>query len=86
MMVLFRQSSGSVPPFNPSLLNAKGSLYFTRPGIGHYTSIREELQWRAGDILNWISEGSLKVRVDHNYPLKEAEEAHRALKTRLTAG
>ncbi|MBP1624388.1 MAG: Alcohol dehydrogenase, zinc-binding domain protein, partial [Acidobacteria bacterium] len=86
MMVLFGQSSGAVPPFNPSLLNAKGSVYLTRPGIGHYTSTREELIWRAGDILRWIAEGSLNVRIDRVFPLQEAAQAHRALESRQTAG
>jgi len=86
MMVLFGQSSGPVPPLNPSVLNAKGSLYITRPGISHYTATREELLWRAGDIFSWISDGSLKARVDRVYSLKEAAEAHRALETRQTAG
>jgi len=86
MMVLFGQSSGAVPPFIPSILNAKGSLYLTRPGIGHYTATREELLWRAGDIFNWVSDGSLKVRVDRTYQLKEAAQAHQALEGRQTAG
>ena len=85
-MVLFGQSSGAVPPFNPSLLNPKGSLYLTRPGLGHYTSTREELAWRAGDILRWTSEGSLKVHVDRIFPLREAAQAHRALESRQTVG
>jgi NADPH2:quinone reductase len=86
MMVLFGQSSGPVPPFNPNILNAKGSLYLTRPGIGHYTATRDELSWRAGDIMNWVADGSLKVRVDRVYPLKEAADAHRALESRQTMG
>ena len=85
-MVLFGQSSGPVPPFDLSLLNSKGSLYITRPGLPYYTATREELQWRAGDILKWVSEGSLKVRVDREYTLREAAKAHVALETRQTAG
>jgi NADPH2:quinone reductase len=86
MMVLFGQSSGPVPPFELSLLNAKGSLYITRPGLPHYTATREELQWRAGDVLKWVSEGSLKLHVDREYPLREAAKAQTALETRQTAG
>ena len=86
MMVLFGQSSGPVPPFDPSILNQKGSLYLTRPGIAHYTATREELLWRAGDVLNWVSEGRLKVRVDRVFPLREAAQAHQALESRKTAG
>jgi NADPH:quinone reductase len=86
MMVLFGQSSGPVRPFDPGILNLKGSLYLTRPGLAHYIASRDELLWRAGDILNWISEGSLKIRVDRVYPLTEVTQAHDALEARQTAG
>jgi NADPH:quinone reductase len=86
MMVLFGQSSGPVPPLNPNILNPKGSLYLTRPSLGHYTATREELLWRAGDVLSWISEGSLNVHVDRVYPLREAAQVHRDLESRQTAG
>ncbi len=86
MMVLFGQSSGPVPPFELTTLNSKGSLYVTRPGMPHYTATREELLWRAGDVLTWVAEGKLKVRVDRTYPLKEAAKAQQALEGRETAG
>ena len=86
MMVLFGQSSGPVPPINPGILNPKGSLYLTRPGIGHYTATRDELAWRAGDVLDWVLDGSLKIRIDRAYPLKEVGQAHQALESRQTAG
>jgi NADPH:quinone reductase len=86
MMVLFGQSSGPVPPFELSMLNPKGSLYVTRPGLPHYTASTDELLWRAGDVLGWVADGSLKIRVDRIYPLKEAAKAHQALEGRETAG
>jgi NADPH:quinone reductase len=86
MMVLFGQSSGPVPPLEPSILNVKGSIYLTRPGLAHYTATREELLWRTGDIFKWISDCSLKIRVDRSFPLKEAALAHQALEARQTAG
>ena len=86
MMVLFGQSSGPVPPFELNLLNPKGSLYVTRPGLPHYTATREELLWRAGDVLSWVADGSLQVRIDRTFPLKEADKAQRALESRHTAG
>ena len=86
LMVLFGQSSGPVPPFDLTTLNGKGSLYVTRPSLGYYVLTRDELLWRAGDVLNWISEGTLKLRVDHTYPLAEAAAAHRDLEGRKTAG
>jgi NADPH2:quinone reductase len=86
MLALFGQSSGPVPPFDPNILNAKGSLFLTRPSLAHHCVTREELLWRAGDVLGWVSSGELKIRVDHAYPLAEAAQAHRALEGRHTAG
>lgn len=85
-LVLFGQSSGAVPPFNPQTLNAKGSLFLTRPSLGHYTLTREELLQRAGDVLGWVAEGKLRVWVDRTYPLAEAAQAHAALAGRQTTG
>ena len=85
-MVLFGQSSGAVPAFEPGMLNAKGSLYLTRPGLAHYTETREELTGRTDDLFRWISEKSLRLRIDRIYPLKEASRAHQALESRQTAG
>lgn len=86
MMVLFGQSSGPVPPVDLNILNTKGSIYVTRPTLAHYTSTPEELNWRSGDLLKWIAEGRVKVRIDHTYPLREAADAHRALEARRTKG
>jgi len=86
MLALYGQSSGPVPPFNPNILNAKGSLFLTRPSLGHYLLTREELLWRAGDILNWTLSGQLKPRIDRAYPLADAASAHRDLESRRTAG
>ena len=85
-MVLFGQSSGPVAPFDPNILNPKGSLYLTRPSLGQYTATREELDWRAGDVLCWVGEGKLKLRIDRIYPLADAGQAHRDLESRKTAG
>ena len=86
MMALFGQSSGVVPPFDPLLLLRNGSLFLTRPTIGHYTASRDELVWRAGEVLGWVSDGSLGVRIDRKVPLADAGEAHRALEERRTTG
>jgi NADPH2:quinone reductase len=85
-MALFGQSSGPVPPFDPSVLNQKGSLFLTRPTLGHYTATREELLERAGEVLGWIREGKLKLRMEIEYPLAQAAEAHKALEGRKTTG
>jgi NADPH2:quinone reductase len=86
MMALFGQSSGPVPPFDPQILNRKGSLFLTRPTLAHYTASREELVARARDILDWCTDGSLRVRVDRTYPLDQAAAAQRALEQRETSG
>jgi NADPH2:quinone reductase len=86
MMALFGQSSGSVPPFDPAMLNAKGSLFLTRPSLAHHVLTRKELEWRAGDVLNWIEAGKLKLRIDRTYPLADVASAHHDLKSRRTAG
>jgi NADPH2:quinone reductase len=86
MMVLFGQSSGPVAPIDPNILNPKGSLFLTRPSLAHHCLTREELLWRAGDVLGWVASGDLKLRVDHAYPLADAAQAHRDLESRKTSG
>ena len=86
MLVLFGQSSGPVEPFDPQLLNAKGSLFLTRPTLAHYTATRAELLARAGEVLQWMAEGTLEVRIGHDFPLAEAAEAQREIEARRTTG
>jgi NADPH2:quinone reductase len=85
-MVLFGGSSGAVPPFDLIKLSQKGSLFVTRPTLAHYTTTREELEWRANDVLQWIAAGDLKLRIHKTYPLAEAAQAHRDLEGRKTTG
>jgi NADPH2:quinone reductase len=85
-LALFGQSSGSVPPFDPGILNSKGSLFLTRPSLGHYLLTREELLWRARDVLNAVDAGKLRLRIDRTYSLADAASAHRDLESRKTAG
>lgn len=84
-LVLFGQSSGPVPPFEPARLAKKG-LYLTRPSLAHYTLTREELLWRARELFAAIESGGVRVRVDRELPLAEAAEAHRLLESRQTRG
>jgi len=86
MMVLFGQSSGSVPPLEPQILNTRGSLFLTRPSLAHYLLSRDELLWRAGDVFAALERGQLVLRIDHAFPLEQAAEAHRALESRSTTG
>ena len=86
LMVLYGQSSGPVGSFDPLLLSQKGSLFLTRPTLGDYIATRAELLERAGEVLGWIKSGKLKLRIDHEFPLTQAAEAHRALEGRKTTG
>jgi NADPH:quinone reductase len=86
MMVLFGGSSGAVPPFDLIALSQKGSLYLTRPTLAHYTATREELVARSGAVFAMIAAGKLKLRIEHTYPLAEAQRAHRDLEGRKTTG
>jgi len=85
-MVLFGQSSGAVPPFDPQILNRKGGLFLTRPSLAWYTRDREELLRRAGDVLGWIASNQLQLRIADVLPMAEVAEAHRRLEGRRTAG
>lgn len=85
-LVLFGQASGPVPPVDLGILAGKGSLYVTRPTLGHYVATREELLRRAGDVLGWVQAGELTLRIEHTFPLARSAEAHRALEGRRTTG
>ena len=85
-LVLFGGSSGAVPPFDLIKLSQKGSLFITRPTLAHYTLTREELEWRANDVLQSIANGEIKLRIHKVYPLAEAAQAHRDLEGRKTTG
>ncbi|SRR5581483_7006015 len=85
-MVLFGQSSGSVSPVDPQTLNAKGSLFLTRPFLQHYTVDRAEILSRANDLFQWIADGKLKVRIDKTFRLADVAEAHRYLEGRQSKG
>jgi NADPH2:quinone reductase len=86
MMVLYGGSSGPVPPFDLIGLSTKGSLFITRPTLKHYTLTRDELLTRAGAVLDAVAAGTLKVRMEHTYPLSEARQAHIELESRKTTG
>jgi NADPH:quinone reductase len=86
MGVLFGGSSGAVPPFDLIRLSSMGSLYVTRPTLNHYTATRPELEDRAETVLQAVADGTLKLRIEHVYPLKDAAQSHRDLEGRKTTG
>jgi NADPH:quinone reductase len=85
-LVLFGQSSGAVPPVDPQILNAKGSLFLTRPTLANYTANRDELTQRVWDLFRWIGNRELAVRIDKTFPLEDAAQAHRYMEARETRG
>ena len=86
VLALYGQSSGPVPPFDLAKLGAGGSLFVTRPTLGHYMLDRDELIERAGTVVGWVERGELDVAIDRELPLAEAPEAHRLLEGRKTSG
>lgn len=86
LMALYGQASGPVGPLDLQILNTKGSLFVTRPSLNHHIASREELVKRAGDVLGWIRDGKIRLRLEHQYPLAQAAEAHRQLEARRTTG
>lgn len=85
-MVLYGNASGPVTEFNPATLGPKGSLFLTRPTLFDYTADRESLDWRSGDVFDWIADGSLKLRTELSYPLSDVKQAHIDLEGRKTTG
>jgi len=86
VMALFGQSSGKIDSFDPAVLAAKGSLFLTRPSLIHHILTTEELNKRASEVLGWVAQGKLKVRIERTFPLAEAKAAHDALEGRKTTG
>lgn len=86
MMALYGGSSGAVPPFDPMVLTQKGSLFLTRPSLGAYVLTAQDLQQRAAAVFSMIRDGKLKLRIEHTYPLSQAQQAHRDLESRKTTG
>jgi NADPH2:quinone reductase len=86
LIALYGQSSGPIGQIDPQILNTKGSLFLTRPSLNHHIASRDELQSRAGEVLGWIRDGKLRLRMEFEFPLKDAAEAHRALESRKTTG
>jgi NADPH2:quinone reductase len=86
LMALYGQSSGGIGAIDPQVLNQKGSIYLARPSLVHHIASREELVWRAGEVLDWVRTGRLKLRMEISFPLKDAADAHRALEGRQTTG
>ena len=85
-LVLFGASSGPVPPFDLGKLAQKGSLFVTRPTLVHHIASHDELIQRSTDVLSMIASGKLQLRIEHLYPLRDAQRAHRDLEGRKTTG
>jgi NADPH2:quinone reductase len=86
MMVSYGNASGPVPPFEPAILSQKGSLFFTRPTLMHYTAKAEDLQAAASELFEVVRGGQVRIAVNQTYPLRAAAQAHRDLEARQTTG
>jgi NADPH2:quinone reductase len=86
LLALYGGASGPVPPVDPQVLNRMGSLFLTRPTLVHHIATREELEWRSGEILGAVADGSLKINVGARFGLHQAADAHTALAGRATTG
>ena len=86
LLALFGGASGPVPPFDLIQLSTKGSLFVTRPSLWHYVATREDLEWRARDVLGWVASGELKLRMEHVYELVDAAHAQSDMEARKTTG
>jgi NADPH2:quinone reductase len=85
-MALFGGASGPVSPVDPLVLMQKGSLYLTRPTLAHFIATREELVERATQVLRWVADGTVTLRMENDFALADAAAAHRALEGRRTTG
>ena len=86
LMVTFGSSSGPVPPIEPSMLAAKGSLFITRPTLATYTAKRVDLERMAADLFAVVASGAVKAGASQTFALREAAAAHTALEARQTTG
>jgi NADPH2:quinone reductase len=85
-LALFGAASGPVPPVDPQRLNAAGSVYLTRPSLGHFIRTPDEFSWRAGELIDAIADGSITITIGGHYPLAESQRAHADLQARKTTG
>lgn len=86
MFVSFGSSSGQIDAFNINILQAKGSLFATRPTLNTYVAKREDLLATAKDLFDVVLSGKVKIPINQTYALKDAVKAHRELEGRETTG
>ncbi|HEY8481455.1 MAG TPA: quinone oxidoreductase [Spirillospora sp.] len=86
VLALYGAAGGPVPPFDPQRLNKAGSVYLTRPSLGHFVATREELLERAADVYGWVKSGEVRIHVGHRYALADAAAAHADLEARRSTG
>jgi len=86
MMVSYGNASGPVPAFEPGMLAAKGSLFFTRPSLMTYTAKRDDMVAGAKELFGVVKGGHVSLTVNQTYPLADAAQAHADLEARKTTG
>ncbi len=86
LMVSYGAASGPIPPFDLSILNAKGSLFLTRPGLATYTASPADLAACSASLFDAVTSGAVKIHINQSFPLDHAADAHIALEARRTSG
>jgi NADPH2:quinone reductase len=86
MFASFGSASGQVEAFNINILQTKGSLFATRPTLNHYVAKREDLLATAKDLFDVVASGAVKIPINQQYALRDAQKAHRELEGRQTTG
>src|SRR5437899_6188865 len=82
----FGNASGSIEAFSINLLQAKGSLFCTRPTLNTYAAKREDLLAIAKDLFDMVASGKVKIPINQKYALKDVRKAHEDLQSRATTG
>ena len=86
MFVSFGNASGNAPSVAPHELQNRGSLFFTRPSLAHYSATSDDLQNLADRFFEVIRSGAVKIHINQHYPLADLVQAHRDLESRKTTG
>jgi NADPH:quinone reductase len=86
LMVSFGNASGPPPAIEVGALAPRGSLFVTRPTLGHYVGTRPEMERACQEFFDVILSGAVKLDVGQSFSLEQAAHAHNDLQSRRTTG
>jgi NADPH:quinone reductase len=86
LMVSSGASSGAPDPVAVGTLNAKGSLFLTRPGLAAHATELGEYRQRADAVFGAVTAGIIKPAAWKIFSLSDAAAAHSALQGGQSAG